>query len=129
LVDDKKVRADFSGGGPDDGDSMARRAAPRMATTDLAQTESPGRLKTDDITSSSAAGPLMTDDRTEKSGGRTPDDDDQPDWSEWYSIALRIVTQSPSRAYYYYYKTTPTVPLFWLGVVSQGNPGDVGRYP
>jgi hypothetical protein len=56
-VDDEKVRADFSSGAPDDGDSTARWVAPRMTTTDVAQVESPGRLKTDDITSSSAASP------------------------------------------------------------------------
>jgi len=33
LVDDKKDSADFSGGGPDDGDRLARRAAPRKVMT------------------------------------------------------------------------------------------------
>jgi len=33
LVDDKKDSADFSGSGPDDGDRLARRAAPRKVMT------------------------------------------------------------------------------------------------
>jgi len=77
-------RTNDSGGGPDGGDSLARTAAPQDVDT-----EQPRRChrteKNDDIKLSPAADRLMTDgsmtlDR--KSGGRTPDDDDHPGWSE-----------------------------------------------
>jgi hypothetical protein len=59
----KKLELIHSGGGPDDGESMARWAAPRMATTELTQAESPDRKEIDDIKLSPAAvDPLMTDD-------------------------------------------------------------------